>query len=135
MADDVNLEDLLEDVRHRLHLHADLVLGILDKVGLMGIVVVGQRDQRRRIPGMEMHADLADAAHDNVPPNSQKSGQRAISQFVRYVGLRPYLSQRAWNLGRLRELRVVTSRGFDQRLSPSVSIVMRNEGRRSTRGG
>ena len=62
-------------------------------------------------------------------PNARKSGHRAISQSVRYVGLRPYFSQRAWNLGRLREFRVVISRGFDQRLSPSVSIVIRKEGR------
>src|SRR6266581_9421542 len=40
------------------------------------------------------------------------------------MGLKPNRSQSDWKRGRCSALRVVISRGFDQRSSPSVSIVM-----------
>src|SRR4029077_17559938 len=60
------LEALFEQPRHDPDLLLHHLIRILDEGRLVTAVVVGQLNQRRRVPRMQVHADLARIALEEV---------------------------------------------------------------------
>ena len=67
MAHHLHPEDVLEGVGHDLIFCAQKGDRILVEIGLVGEVVRRQRAEGRRVPGMEVHADLGAVARQGVP--------------------------------------------------------------------
>ena len=75
VAGDRRGEDVLQQLGHEIDLGAQDLGRILDQERLVPAVVGGQRGDRRGVPGMQVHADLALAARQYVPPKLDEGGR------------------------------------------------------------
>src|SRR6266511_1383738 len=73
MADHRPIKPVFEEARERPDLLLHHRLGVFDQVGVKTEVVAGQRLERRRVPRMQMHPDLAGAAGNHIARELDKN--------------------------------------------------------------
>ena len=79
MTDHLSIEPVFEQAGEDLDLLPHHGLGIFDQVRLKTEIVAGQRSERRRVPGVQVHPDLAGAAGKEIAPKLHKdAGHRHL---------------------------------------------------------